>query len=504
VDIDAQAVEVCQLSLYLKLLQEETESSAHQYLLDFEKQALLPSLSKNIVCGNSLIGTDILEGQLFPGDEERKLNPMNFEDAFPEVMKRGGFDAIVGNPPYIRVREFRDIHPEQVPYLISKYKCATHVWDIYLLFFERAVELMREHGKFGFIVPIQTLHQPNCESIRRILLTRTSIDSVADLSKLKVFAGPIVKNTIILCEKGLYQGAKIAIRYPAVPADLFDKPDWTWPQKKVNDNPGLSMKLSLLSPTKFICEKIESKSWRMSEMYYVTFGLRSCAKGKGQGSKDRLITTKSLSQNVKPYLEGRDINRYETRPTMKNIRYLPEEMYSPRTPELFESEKVISQTMLSRMQLVATYDDQGYYVEQSLLCMIPHGILTPKSSIEALPLKFALGVLNSTLESFYLSSSVIDYSLGGGLVHATPGTQGKLLIPKPQESNVHEMVAKVEAMLEAKKQLAKAQTDKDKTYYENKCASLDRQIDRIVYDLYGLTKEEIEIVEGAIANKRQH
>ena len=69
-DIDAQAVEVCQFSLYLKLLAEETEASAHQYLLDFahtdRMQRLLPDLGKNIVCGNSLIGTDILEGELFP------------------------------------------------------------------------------------------------------------------------------------------------------------------------------------------------------------------------------------------------------------------------------------------------------------------------------------------------------------------------------------------------------------------------------------------------------
>ena len=56
-------------------------------------------------------------------------------------------------------------------------------------------------------------------------------------------------------------------------------------------------------------------------------------------------------------------------------------------------------------------------------------------------------------------------------------------------------MAKVEAMLEAKKQLAQAKTDKDKTYYENKCAALDRQIDRLVYELYGLTEEEIQIVE---------
>ena len=99
VDIDPQAVEVAQLSLYLKLLEDETIASAHQQQLAM-KQALLPSLSKNIVCGNSLIGWDILEGKLFDSGDERKLNPMNFEDAFPEVMKRGGFDAIVGNPPW--------------------------------------------------------------------------------------------------------------------------------------------------------------------------------------------------------------------------------------------------------------------------------------------------------------------------------------------------------------------------------------------------------------------
>jgi len=65
----------------------------------------------------------------------------------------------------------------------------------------------------------------------------------------------------------------------------------------------------------------------------------------------------------------------------------------------------------------------------------------------------------------------------------------------PDKARHDEIVTKVEAMLEAKKHLAKAKTDKDKTYYENKCAALDRQIDRLVYDLYGLTEEEILIVE---------
>ena len=101
VDIDAQAVEVAQMSLYLKLLEEETTATAHaQNLLH---GAILPTLNKNIVFGNSLIGTDILEGQLFEPTEERKLNPLDFQSAFPQIMKNGGFDAIVGNPPYGQV-----------------------------------------------------------------------------------------------------------------------------------------------------------------------------------------------------------------------------------------------------------------------------------------------------------------------------------------------------------------------------------------------------------------
>ena len=109
-------------SLRLKLLQEETEASAHQYLLDFARQALLPSLSKNIVCGNSLIGTDILDGQLFAADEELKLKPMNFEDAFPEIINQGGFDTIIGNPPY--GADFNDVSKSYIRENYQPQKCA--------------------------------------------------------------------------------------------------------------------------------------------------------------------------------------------------------------------------------------------------------------------------------------------------------------------------------------------------------------------------------------------
>src|SRR5260370_241528 len=85
VDIDTQAVEVAQLSLYLKLLQDETPGSTRAHQLEFH-ETLLPSLNKNITCGNSLVGTDIMSGELFEPVDERKLNPMDFEQRVPEIM----------------------------------------------------------------------------------------------------------------------------------------------------------------------------------------------------------------------------------------------------------------------------------------------------------------------------------------------------------------------------------------------------------------------------------
>lgn len=123
VDIDAQAVEVAQLSLYLKMLEDETTSSAKSVQLEL-REALLPSLNKNIICGNSLLGWDILSGKLFERNDERKLNPMDFDDKFKEIMKSGGFDAIVGNPPYIRIQTLQETNPLSVDYFKRNYKTA--------------------------------------------------------------------------------------------------------------------------------------------------------------------------------------------------------------------------------------------------------------------------------------------------------------------------------------------------------------------------------------------
>jgi type I restriction-modification system DNA methylase subunit len=183
VDIDLQAVEVAQLSLYLKLLEDETIASAHQQQLAM-REAMLPSLSKNIVCGNSLIGWDILEGKLFDSGEERKLNPMNFEDTFPEVMKRGGFDAIVGNPPYVRQETLSDIKG----YLESHYQSFHGVADLYAYFMEKSLRLLRAGGLFSYIVSSSFLRATYGEPLRRHLKSVGTVIQLVDFGGLPVFA----------------------------------------------------------------------------------------------------------------------------------------------------------------------------------------------------------------------------------------------------------------------------------------------------------------------------
>ncbi|HQU93932.1 MAG TPA: N-6 DNA methylase, partial [Pyrinomonadaceae bacterium] len=160
VDLDAQAVEVAQLSLYLKLLEEETAATVQPKLAGLREQ-LLPSLGKNIVHGNSLIDYDIMDGLGFDAFEHRKLYPMSFEQTFPKVFADGGFDAIVGNPPYDVLE--KDRGEESTPHsVLSRYVRQKPTYsdalggklNLFRFFIVRSTMLTRENGYTGLIVPL--------------------------------------------------------------------------------------------------------------------------------------------------------------------------------------------------------------------------------------------------------------------------------------------------------------------------------------------------------------
>jgi len=490
VDIDAQAVEVCQLSLYLKLLQDETTASAHQYLLEFTHTAqmkkLLPDLSKSIVCGNSLIGTDILEGQLFASDEERKLNPMNFEDAFPEVMKRGGFDAIVGNPPY------RMLQPHNTPsnvlsYMRKHYVAAEFKIDLFHMFLQRAASLLRDGGYFSYIVPTTILNNVYAETLRRWLMNECCIEQIA-VARGRVFADADVHTSVLVLRREATQGKRedqevlttdqLSPEFGATPCFHSRTRQGTF-----GSLPGRVWNILVNDTNSSLIRRLRTDCVPLEKVATINRGLIT-------GDRDKYFAkTKKTGQHV-PILVGSDVHRYHTnRPSEFVLFKRPKTSGGCWDEEVHFAPHKVAVRQISE-EPTASILRKPLAVTGNIFTVRAEGIETEL---------YLLGILNSRLTGFFWRTMFADFKTSFPQVTIFSLAQVPIheidLSDPAQQTRHGEMVAKVEAMLEAKEQLAKAKTDKDKTYYENKCAALDRQIDRLVYDLYGLTEKEIQIVE---------
>ena len=154
VDIDRQAVEVTKLSLLLKVLEGENEETISKQLKLFAERAL-PDLSRNIKCGNSLVGWDILKDNPGLSEEEiARINPFDWEREFAEVFLKGGFDVVIGNPPYIRIQMMKEWAPLEVEHYKEKFiSASTGNYDIYVVFVEQGLSLLNKNGRLGFILP---------------------------------------------------------------------------------------------------------------------------------------------------------------------------------------------------------------------------------------------------------------------------------------------------------------------------------------------------------------
>jgi len=164
VDIDQQAVEVTQLSLALKMLEDETTATANEMQVLFHEK-ILPDLTKNIICGNSLIGTDILEQSLFGGSEESKLNPMDYETALPKVMESGGFDVIVGNPPWSS-----KMPNEYNKYIGNKFGVDSKNLNLFAPFILNGIRKIKKDGVLALLIPKVFIKNTSYSSIRKQIL----------------------------------------------------------------------------------------------------------------------------------------------------------------------------------------------------------------------------------------------------------------------------------------------------------------------------------------------
>jgi type I restriction-modification system DNA methylase subunit len=471
VDIDYQATEVTQLSLYLKLLEDVTNSETHQ--LGLFKESILPNLNNNIVCGNSLIGTDIHEGDLF-GDKAAidALKPMNFEDAFPKIMKRGGFDAVVGNPPYLKITE-NNVSKIILEYYGKRFKSihGGSSKNLFQLFIEKVLEL--KPNSFSYIVPEAILTTGSNGIIREMMLNAMSLKNLVVFDSFVFQDATIGSSIFVMSKKG--NSEEIHVQKLNSEGDVsvvkrlvLKANESVWDTSSSNDN-------------QVVFDKMYSKSSEMKELVEMS---------KGMVVQDRKKHLRPIpKKNDLPFVLGNSLNRYE-------LNYKQYARYSELTiiggTKLLTRHTTIPRLLIRRTGniICATYSEKPELVESTVY------ILTSISS----NLKYLLGVLNSRALTFYLRQKLLTNIQG--FPQVLMGQLNQLPVPAIDLSNsrdksTHDHIVKlVEQMLEAKQKLAIAKTDAEKNRLEHLCTSLDRQIDEAVYELYGLTEEEIKIVEG--------
>ena len=556
VDIDNQAVEVAQLSLYLKLLEEETTASAHCYQLEFH-ETLLPPLNKNIVCGNSLIGMDILEGLLFPPEEERKLNPMNFEDSFPEVIKHGGFDAIVGNPPYRRELYYKPLM-DQIALGDFGRKYRSPRMDLWYYFVHRGLEILKPRGLLSFIVNAYWISGTGAEKLIIELRDSAHLDEIFFFGKLKVFQDVSGQHMIIRVSNALSpKPALIKLVRPGeeitaepfvleiASVETFYKPlNQLFRHGKIDLQPsasGLLNKIEQGTPLgefgkirQGIAENPASINRKTNEKFGNRWEVGEGVFALHPAELRYLHLSKEEEALFRTYHDLCDVSRYfladcpslrliySTQNTCPSITRYPHlhahlkrfrpimdkrretmndsnswwHLHWPRDEKIWKASKVIAVQMAKRPSF--TVARRPVYVPFSMNVFVPD----PDVSED---LNYFVGLMNSKLMwvwySHYAKRRGVGLEINGNVLARTP-IRHINFTDATDKTRHDEVVAKVEAIIEANKQLLEAQIDKDKTYYENKCVALDRQIDQLIYELYGLDDDEIKIVEGKSSTRR--
>ncbi|EDN69231.1 type II restriction enzyme, methylase subunit [Beggiatoa sp. PS] len=188
VDIDLQAVEVTKLSLLLKVLEDE-QSVISQ--LSLFKERVLPDINNNIRCGNSLIGDEFYQKkqlELIDAETQYRVNAFDWKNEFSEVMQAGGFDAVIGNPPYVRIQTLKKWTPLEVEFYKHQYIAASKGnYDLYVLFVEKGLSLLNERGYLGFILPNKFLLTDYGEKLRQLISEQEALVRLVDFGHEQVF-----------------------------------------------------------------------------------------------------------------------------------------------------------------------------------------------------------------------------------------------------------------------------------------------------------------------------
>ncbi len=471
VDIDTQAVEIARLNLLLRALRE---------------QQLLPELAGNICRGNSLISGGEAELKPYFGDGWREKHPFNWEKEFPKVMAEGGFDVVIGNPPYVRVDS---LEKDEKAYYGDHYCSATGKYDAYYLFLELALKLTKDEGVFAFITPNRFCTNTTGERLRKLLLAESQQVSITSVSRIPVFEEAANYPVITIVRKKGKEKGKLFYFEPVE----FSEPSLTTPAYKL-----VTEDLSLL-PRSIIPINVNEVQLKLALKVLRNYTLAGCILEIQEGLRIPLSFEKhklSKKDGV-PIIKQFQFSRYSE---IQEYRYLANEdrktLFSEDAKRIVNSKKPKLVFAEDALRIEATLD------EYEGLCQ--GGVYFATKNPHVLyDLKYLLALYNSKLLTFVFKSLYAGIHMGGGYLRFRTQYLGELPIKEidlanSEDKQTHDViVGKVEEMLELQEKLAPIRqmptSERDDLLRE--IERVDREIDGLVYELYGLSESERRLVE---------
>nr|WP_297783833.1 TaqI-like C-terminal specificity domain-containing protein [uncultured Allomuricauda sp.] len=415
-------------------------------------------------------------------EKEEIVNNVIYENAFewrfefPEVLNDDGdylgFDVVIGNPPYLRVR---DVSENFRMYYSKSYKVSENQLDLYHLFVEKSFAIASNSSIHSLIVPNAFLANRNNLRLRRFILSHFSIDKIIEV-KDDVFEEASVEVLIFIFVKPKISSS--SNYFIAEKGDFKFKNSFN--QEAFENTPNNNFTVTVDSKSQKIIAKILNKSVELSALFKTISGIKEYQVGKGkppqtiEDVRGRIFnSSQKIDETYLPELRGKNLSKYMFNWSGEYISY-GEWLAEPRVPEFFEGDKILIRQIPNKDSLIASYVKDRFVIDQTAY------IAKPSVQLDVF---FYLGVLNSKLIFWYFQN--INNEFDQLFPKIKVKEFNSLPIPNVAYSNpqLTNVVKNILAALEANK--------------ERDISGLEKEIDNLVYQLYDLTEEEIEIIENA-------
>lgn len=410
-----------------------------------------------------------------------------------------GFDIVIANPPYINIEKLDNDFKK---YVFKNYETCAGRTDIYIVFLEKSFSLLKETGLLSFIIPYAFSNQKYGTKLRKMIIENFSIDEILDLSDYFVFDQAMVKNILLFVSKKKTSKLTMIKRAKSQGDFLNNKLDiHQCSQEEFLKLKDFRLETKDLSNFDKIKEKLLSNVLMLNDICFIGYGARINHKFKNI-LKSNYIFKEKISNNLKPYMEGKNIQKYKIT-QFGWLKYEPSEHYNPMFKELFDNDKIVFINVV-KDNLRFAFDTRHFYNSHTVVNCVKWNLLVEcnhssvKRNINTVKIDngkkfdyvFLVGLLNSNLINWYFRNFLSEK------MHFYPDDAKNLpikVVPKEKQEPLSKIVDKILVTIETEDYLRDPKKQAEVREYEN-------QIDQMVYKLYELSPEEIKIVEDFAKN----